>query len=142
MGKLKDIQKKISKLPSLKYYEIEDFVKFDGDANIITKELGNTDIKTAQLRKFFAKVKEIELQLRDTKKWDDGVKIKFYSLMSKLAYAKGRDVISERFFDLMKITMIKVGSGKEEDTYEDFIIFVQFLESIVAFYKFNHPKSQ
>ena len=61
--------------------------------------------------------------------------MQFYLLMPKLAYAKGRKVIDNKFFELMKISMEKVGSGKEEDILDDFKRFVQFLESIVAFYK-------
>ena len=138
---LEDVQNKIKGLKSLKYYEIEDFVKFDGDADNITKEEKNNDIKTSQLRKFFAAVKEIEMYVKDKRVWDDKAKMDFYLLMPKLAYANGRDVISNRFFKLMKITMEKVGSGNKEDTLDDFLRFVQFLEAIVAFFKVNNPRS-
>lgn len=138
---LKDVQDKIKGLKSLKYYEIEDFVKFDGDADNITKELKNNDIKTSQLRKFFAAVKEIEMYVKDKRVWDDKAKMDFYLLMPKLAYAKGRKVISPKFFNLMKTTMEKVGSGNKEDTLDDFLRFVQFLEAIVAFFKVNNPSS-
>ena len=103
MMALEEVKNKIKGLKSLKYYEIEEFVKFDGDADEITKELGNNDIKTSQLRKFFAAVKEIEMYVKDNKIWDDKAKMDFYLLMPKLAYANGRDVISDRFFELMKV---------------------------------------
>lgn len=141
MMALEEVKNKIKGLKSLKYYEIEEFVKFDGDADEITKELGNNDIKTSQLRKFFAAVKEIEMYVKDNKIWDDKAKMDFYLLMPKLAYANGRDVISARFFELMKVTMEKVGSGDEKDTLDDFLRFVQFLEAIVAFFKVNNPRS-
>ncbi|WP_297982836.1 type III-A CRISPR-associated protein Csm2 [uncultured Methanobrevibacter sp.] len=139
---LREIQDKIKRLPSLKYYDIEEFVKFDGDADKLTKELGDKDIKTSQLRKFFAAIKEIELYTKEKGQWDETTKVKFYLLMPKLAYANGRDVISDRFFNFMKVVMGKVGSGKEEDTLEDFYRLVQFLESIIAFYKVNNPNSK
>lgn len=144
MGKeLERVQEKIKNLNSLKDYDIEDFVKFGTDADKITKELGKEDIKTSQLRKFFAAVKEIELYVKSNgDKWDEKAKMKFYLLMPKIAYAKGRKVISEDFYNLMEVTMSKVGSGNEEDTLEDFKRFVQFLESIVAYYKVNNPSSQ
>lgn len=138
---LREIQEKIKNLPSLKYYDIEEFVKFDGDADNLTKELGNSDIKTSQLRKFFAAIKEIELYAKEKGQWDETAKVKFYLLMPKLAYANGRDVISDKFFKFMKVVMGKVGSGNEEDTLEDFYRLVQFLESIIAFYKVNNPRS-
>ncbi len=133
-NELQKVKEKIKNLPSLKYYEVEDFVKFDGDADKITNELRNS-IKTSQLRKFFAEIKDIDIYLKDKKKWDEKAKMQFYLLMPKLAYAKGRKVIDNKFFELMKISMEKVGSGKEEDILDDFKRFVQFLESIVAFYK-------
>jgi len=141
-NELQKVKEKIKNLPSLKYYEVEDFVKFDGDADNITKELGNSDIKTSQLRKFFAAIKDIDIYLKEKKKWYEEDKMQFYLLMPKLAYANGRDVIGDKFFELMKISMEKVGSGKEEDTLVDFKRFTQFLEAIVAFYKVNNPKSQ
>ena len=133
-NELQKVKEKIKNLPSLKYYEVEDFVKFDGDADKITNELRNS-IKTSQLRKFFAEIKDIDIYLKDKDIWDEKAKMDFYLLMPKLAYAKGRKVIDNKFFELMKISMEKVGSGKEEDILDDFKRFVQFLESIVAFYK-------
>ena len=141
MTTLEDVQNKINGLKSLKYYEIEDFVKFDGDADKLTAELKSDDIKTSQLRKFFAAVKEIEMYVKEKGDWDEKAKMDFYLLMPKLAYAKGRKVISEDFFNLMKISMEKVGSGDKKDTLDDFLRFVQFLEAIVAFFKV-HNQSQ
>lgn len=141
-NELDRVKEKINNLKSLKYYEVEEFVKFGGDADKITQQLGNSDIKTSQLRKFFAAVKEIELNLKEKNEWDEKVKMDFYLLMPKLAYAKGRRVIGDEFFDLMKITMEKIGSEDKKDILEDFSRFVQFLEAIVAFYKVNNPKSE
>lgn len=138
---LQRVKEKIKNLPSFKYYEVEDFVKFGGDADKITNQLKTSDIKTSQLRKFFAAIKDIELHIKE-KKWDEQAKMDFYLLMPVLAYANGRKVISDEFFALMKISMEKVGSGKTEDTIDDFNIFVKFLEAIVAFYKFHRPNSQ
>lgn len=137
---LKEIQDKIEKLPSLKYYDIEEFVKFDGDADRLTDDLGEKDIKPTQLRKFFSALKEIELYVKDNG-WDDTAKVNFYLLMPKIAYAKGRKVISQRFYIFMKTAMNRVGSGKKEDTLEDFYRLVQFLESIIAFYKLKYSDS-
>lgn len=125
-----DVTKKINKLNSLKEYDVDDFVKFNGDIDSLTKDLNDKDIKTAQLRKFFAAVKEIELELK-TNEWDD-LKVKFLLLMPKLAYARGRNLISKRFYNLLESAMNKIHSK------EDFNRFVEFLETIVAFYKANN----
>lgn len=131
--KIVEVTKKINKLNSLKEYNVDDFVRFDGDVDILTRQLKNDDIKTTQLRKFFAAVKEINLETK-TKTWNE-LKVKFFLLMPKLAYAKGRKLISEDFYNLLESAMNKVQSK------EDFNRFVEFLEAIVAFYKANKPRS-
>lgn len=131
--KIVEVTKKINKLNCLKEYDVDDFVRFDGDVDILTRQLKNDDIKTTQLRKFFAAVKEINLETK-TKNWNE-LKVKFFLLMPKLAYAKGRKLISEDFYNLLESAMNKVQSK------EDFNRFVEFLEAIVAFYKANKPRS-
>ena len=132
-NKIVEVTKKINKLNSLKEYDVDDFVRFDGDVDILTRELEDDDIKTTQLRKFFAAVKEINLETK-TKTWNE-LKVKFFLLMPKLAYAKGRKLISKDFYKLLESAMNKVQSK------EDFNRFVEFLEAIVAFYKANKPRS-
>jgi len=132
-NKINEVTKKINKLNSLKEYNVDDFVRFDGDVDILTRQLKNDDIKTTQLRKFFAAVKEINLETK-TKTWNE-LKVNFFLLMPKLAYAKGRKLISEDFYNLLESAMNKVQSK------EDFNRFVEFLEAIVAFYKANKPRS-
>ncbi|KZX17626.1 type III-A CRISPR-associated protein Csm2 [Methanobrevibacter filiformis] len=137
---LKRIKDKIDNLDNFKDYSDEDFAKFGGDADSLTKNLGNKDIKTSQLRKFFAAVKEIEVETKE-KGWSSEPKVHFYLLMPKIAYAKSRELISHDFYDLLKISMEKVVNGKDESSLEDFKKFTLFLESIVAFYKANKPRS-
>ena len=132
-NKINEVTKKINKLNSLKEYDVDDFVRFDGDVDILTRELEDDDIKTTQLRKFFAAFKEINLETK-TKTWNE-LKVKFFLLMPKLAYAKGRKLISKDFYKLLESAMNKVQSK------EDFNRFVEFLEAIVAFYKANKPSS-
>ena len=131
--KIVEVTKKINKLNSLKEYNVDDFVRFDGDVDILTRQLKNDDIISTHLRKFFAAVKEINLETK-TKNWNE-LKVKFFLLMPKLAYAKGRKLISEDFYNLLESAMNKVQSK------EDFNRFVEFLEAIVAFYKANKPRS-
>lgn len=95
----------------------------------LTENFTDKDIKTTQLRKFFAAVKDIE---RDTKGvWSSNANVRFQLLMPKLAYAKSRSLISQPFYDLLKVSMERVKNG------EDFAKFTLFLEAIVAFYKAN-----
>ena len=45
--KIVEVTKKINKLNSLKEYNVDDFVRFDGDVDILTRQLKNDDIKTS-----------------------------------------------------------------------------------------------
>jgi CRISPR-associated protein Csm2 len=135
MSEIKNMTVKIKNYKSLTDLNIDEFVKFGGDADKLTKKLKPSDIKTSQLRKFFAAVKKIELDVKDDKKWND-IKSSFHLLMPQLAYAKSRSLISSNFYELIKNAMDKV------DSLEAFEKFITFLESIVAYYKANNPKSK
>jgi CRISPR-associated protein Csm2 len=95
-------------------------------------------MKTAQLRRFFGAIKSIERTIEDEKSekaWDE-VEAEFYLLKPKIAYAKGRKLIPEEFYQVLKVSLNKINIGSNEDKIENFKIFVKFLESIVAYHKF------
>ena len=87
-----------------------------------------------QLRRFFGAVKQIETNL-NWKSWED-VEADFYLLKPKLAYAKGRELIPDEFYEVVKTSMNKVDVGNNEDKIANYKMFVRFLESIVAYHKF------
>ncbi|MFQ6056978.1 MAG: type III-A CRISPR-associated protein Csm2, partial [Methanosarcinales archaeon] len=133
------ITEKIKKLKSLSELQVKDFAKRDGYAEKIAKD-NKKDLKTSQLRKIFGAVQQIKTELSD-KNWSE-VEADFYLLQPMLAYAKARNLIPDKFLELMKVCMDKIDVGEDEDSIkENYNQFVMFLESIVAYHKYYNPKA-
>ncbi|MDR7666819.1 type III-A CRISPR-associated protein Csm2 [Methanosarcina sp. Z-7115] len=133
IGKILD---EIGKLEMLKDLSIKLIADENGYADKIAHTLRN--MKTAQLRRFFGAIKLIERTIEEEnseKAWDE-VEAEFYLLKPKIAYAKGRKLIPEEFYQVLKVSLNKINVGTNEDKIENFKRFVKFLESIVAYHKF------
>lgn len=133
IGKILD---EIGKLNMLKDLSIKLIADENGYADQIAHTLRN--MKTAQLRRFFGAIKSIERTIEEDnseKAWDE-VEAEFYLLKPKIAYAKGRKLIPEEFYQVLKVSLNKINVGTNEDKIENFKRFVKFLESIVAYHKF------
>lgn len=91
------------------------------------------DMKTAQLRKFFTKIKNLEKKLRGNNK-DETLSEEFkndvYLIIPELAYSKGRGLIRQGFFQII-VTAIK----DKLNTVDDFRNFSRFITAIVAYKK-------
>lgn len=133
---VEEVLDKIGKLKMLKDLDIKSMADENGYADKIAHTLRN--MKTAQLRRFFGAIKSIERTIEEEnpeKAWDE-VEAEFYLLKPKIAYAKGRKLIPEEFYQVLKVSLNKINVGSNEDKIENFRIFVRFLESIVAYHKF------
>ncbi|KKF98651.1 type III-A CRISPR-associated protein Csm2 [Methanosarcina mazei] len=133
IGKILD---EIGKLNMLKDLSIKLIADENGYADQIAHTLRN--MKTAQLRRFFGAIKSIERTIEEDnseKAWGE-VEAEFYLLKPKIAYAKGRKLIPEEFYQVLKVSLNKVNVGTNKDKIENFKRFVKFLESIVAYHKF------
>lgn len=133
IGKILD---EIGKLNMLKDLSIKLIADENGYADQIAHTLRN--MKTAQLRRFFGAIKSIERTIEEDnseKAWGE-VEAEFYLLKPKIAYAKGRKLIPEEFYQVLKVSLNKINVGTNEDKIENFKRFVKFLESIVAYHKF------
>lgn len=134
---IKEIIDDIRRMPNLKEENLkpEDYTCPNGDAHIIAQ--GSKKVKTAQLRKFFNEIKRLYQQTKPEKKLDK-VKIELIKLIPELVFAKGRDVITDDFFNLLEACILKDEAGKKKcrlTSYEEFENFVSFLEAIVAYHK-------
>lgn len=113
-----------------------------GWAFIITKQIkeqaGKKDpktkkkfpqLKTSQLRKVFAEVKDIcEKRIKGISQNET----ELYLLYPKLAYAQGRDLMPRNFYELIVACLDKL---KENADKEDFEMFKEFMTAIVAYNK-------
>lgn len=132
--KINDVINDIKGLTSMKDYKPERFAVENGDAHIVANDLKRT--KITQLRKFFTEIKRIEKKL---KKLNEGstipadIKNEIYYLNIELAYARGRNLITQGFYNLMKVCL----NTSKLVIVSDFKIFVKFLEAIIAYYKIS-----
>jgi CRISPR-associated protein Csm2 len=124
---------KIKQLKMLKDLDPKAFADEDGYANTVASKIKWT--KTSQLYKFFASIRNIQKQLKETKDWN-GVRGDFYLLKPKIAYAKGRRLVQSEFHQVLMALFSKVDIGSNEDKIQNFNTMVEFLEAILAFHKF------
>ena len=116
----------------------KEFAPTGGWADKIALELKNSKPKlnTSQLRKIFTEIKSIcdnkEKVLQD--------KTDLYLLYPKLAYAKGRELMPENFYNLIIACLDKLKDDKADE--KDFKNFGDFMTAIVAYNKQYEPKNQ
>jgi CRISPR-associated protein Csm2 len=137
-SEIKKIIGEIRKMPNLKEDNLkpEEYAVRDGWAHKIA--IGSKKVKTAQLRKFFNEIKRLHQQTKPTKDIKK-ISLELVKLMPELIFAKGRDVITSDFYDLLEACILKKDvTGKmvcRFEKYEEFENFVSFLEAIVAYHK-------
>lgn len=96
-------------------------------------------MKTTQLRKFFDSIRTIKVKLKEGG-WD-AAKPEFYLLKPKIAHARGRNLIPEEFYKFLKVCMMKVDIGDDnENKKENFEKMVEFLEAVVAYHRYYNPR--
>jgi len=108
--------------------EVKEFaLPEEGWADKIAK---NSKMKTNQLRKVFNSIKLIDQRNKDRKDNDPFDDPELYMILPYLAYAKGRNLISEEFYDLIREII-----PKKIKTVQDFRRFCEFMTAIVAYHK-------
>lgn len=114
----------------------KEFAPIGGWADKIAFELKSAKPKlnTSQLRKIFTEIKSICDDREVLKN-----KTRLYLLYPKLAYAKGRELMPEVFYNLIVACLDKLKDGKADE--EDFKNFGDFMTAIVAYNKQYEPKN-
>lgn len=131
---IKKILIEIQKLAKFKDLETKNFSNEQGYADILAGKLRGR-MKTAQLRRFFSEIKVIDKRLAGGASWKE-VEAEFYLLKPRLAYAKGRKLIPNEFYDVVRTALNKVDIGTDNEKKENFETLVRFLEAVVAYHKF------
>lgn len=106
------------------------FNEEDGFAFIVAKEV-NEELNTNQLRKFFGAIRKMEQK----NNWNS-MEPEFYLLKPRMAVGVGRGNVPKPFFDVIMAAMNKVDVGINKDNLDNFKVFVEFFEAIVAYNKF------
>lgn len=131
---VKKILDDIEKLDMLKSMTTESFANEGGYADKLALRLRGK-LKTTQLRRFFDSIQGIKRKLSKMTTWDK-VEVDFYLLKPNIAYAKGRRLIPEDFYLVIRTSLNKVDKGNNDDKIKNFEVFFQFLQSIIAYQKF------
>lgn len=131
-NEINEVITEIKKYKQLKDINMKDLVDKDtGFAFKIAKFSKSKKMKTNQLRKFFGALRKIEGKTS----WEE-IEPQFYLLKPRMAASTGRGKIPKEFFNVISVTMDKVAVGDGDENIENFKIFVEFFEAIVAYHKF------
>lgn len=129
---INEVIKKIGNYNQLKDVNMQDLVDDkNGFAYKVAKYSKAEKIKTNQLRKFFDAIRKMEGKTS----WDE-IEPEFYLLKPRMAVGVGRKTIKKPFYSVIVAAMNKVNVGSDEDKLENFKVFVDFFEAIVAYHKF------
>ncbi len=110
---------------------------FSVTAEKLAKEIGEEDRnlnKSTQLRRYFDEVVRLSTQAKASGADMNMILPQVHMLVAKVAYAKGRKLITESFVEMMKS-----GIGQIHDK-DDLLVFANFLESFIGFYKMYRPR--
>ena len=95
---------------------------------------GKSQNKPSQIRKFFDEVVRLNTLAKIKKSEWDYILPLVHMIISKAAYAHGRNHLTENFKDFIKTSVDQVV------TPEDLNVFMLFFESFIGFYKLYRPK--
>ncbi len=143
LSSVQDLRKELEELLSdknlseLGYSFREKLIGQGGYAEFLAQKI---EIKRTQLRKYFNEIKRLKLEVKKIKENDilpDKIKIKLKRLVALLAYAASpkRRLISRDFYEIIVLLINKVSEGRRED----FEIFEEFFEAIIAYHTYYKP---
>jgi len=133
------VKARISNLRTMQDLSPKDFADLGGLADQLA-DYDEKELRATQLRKIFHALKDIERKvkqdLRGEKKkaTDPFESSELLLLMPDLAYAKGRRLIPDDFYDVLQLVL-----RKKVETYADFERAMQFIEAVMAYHKFHNP---
>ncbi|NLH40175.1 MAG: type III-A CRISPR-associated protein Csm2 [Elusimicrobia bacterium] len=110
---------------------------FSDTAKEIAEKL-NSDSKSnkpTQIRKFYDEL----LRIRGLIKNEEDFKKQLayiYMIKPKVAYAKGRKLVSDVFYDFINLCI----NENKIKTLQDFDVFLSLFEAVIAYYKMLNPK--
>lgn len=139
--KLNQIEQKIASLHTMRALKPTEFSEVDGLADSLVQYFMNQgkSLKATQLRKVFQSIKTIQRNLEPEIRKNARVAEEAFdrsavaTLMVNLAYAKGRRLIPDEFYNILTQCL----SQQKLQTNEDFMRVAQLTEAILAYYKFR-----
>ncbi|MEA3402817.1 MAG: type III-A CRISPR-associated protein Csm2 [Armatimonadota bacterium] len=110
-----------------------DFAPPGGYADAVAQGLAQKDMKISQLRRFFGEIKSFEAKCRQQRQ--QGTEAyeldEEFLLLPEVAYAVGRKLVPEAFYDLVRACINK----DKVRSIDDMERFIEFMTAIVAYHK-------
>ncbi len=136
---LQNITQKIERIKNLNELDLEEFIKPNGICEGIS--IGLT-FKKSQFRKFYNEIKNIKIKINKLSNYSNNeeinaISIQLVSLIPKLAYSKGRNLIDDNFFKFMKTMITKLRNKIDKENFE---VLDKILETILAYHTYYNPK--
>lgn len=128
---INDIINDINGCKMLSEMDIDELVAIDGVAYEVAGYAVDNGMKNTQLRSFFEVIKK----LQRNKEWKD-IKPEFILLKPRMAVRVGRGKVEEGFFKVIVAAMDKIEVENEKETMQNYKIFVEFFEAIIAYHKY------
>ena len=128
---INNIVNDINSCEMLSKMDKKELVDVDGAAYKVAGYAVDTNLKANQLRNFFGFVKKMERR----SSWGR-IESDFYLLKHRMAVKVGRNDVPEGFFKVITAAMDKVDVGSEKEKLENYKVFIEFFESIVAYHKY------
>jgi len=125
-----EILQKVTSLNRMSDLDPNLFSEEGGYAEVLAKDLRGK-LKATQLRKVFHAIKRIDIGLKGEKDDKPVDRTDLNRLLPELAYAKGRGLVPQEFYDLMKAIL----SRQRTQTVSDFRRTVEFLTAVLAYHK-------
>jgi len=126
----------VKKLDRMSGLPLEKFAEEGGYADQVAQAVKD-DLKPTQLRKVFHTLKQIEMNLRrenpDAPFSDHQTKL--LTLTPELAYARGRGLLPQKFYELLRECL----KASRLQTVGDFRRCFAFVEAILAYHKYHNP---
>lgn len=134
-----DILNKIKQQKNLSDLSVEEIAKENGIAERLAKSFGSK-LNTTQLRKFFDGVVTNQENL-NTNGWK-AIESDFYMIRPNLAYAKGRKLIPDGFYNLVSLCLERVATAGSPEPLikENYSRFVELMQALVAYHKYYFSK--
>ena len=136
-NKIPAILAEIRSKKNLAEISVEDIAKENGIADSLANERNfRRDLKTTQLRKFFDTVVNNQERLK-TSGWKS-IESDFFMIRANLAYARGRGLIPQDFFDLVSLCIERIApaGSSEKQIKDNYDRFVELLQALVAYTKY------
>jgi len=109
---------------------------FSVTAEELAKKIGSEDRyanKSTQLRRYFDEMVRLSTQAKASGADMNMILPQVHMLVAKVAYAKGRRLVTESFVEMMQSGISQINDK------EDLLVFANFLESFIGFYKMYRP---